>query len=520
MVVSAAAQHGWEISLADVSTAFLQGMSFEELAKVTGEEIREVCFNPPKGSWKFLSTFPCMKGCSETTHLLALKKGVYGLKDAPRAWRLKIDQVLRELGGVPMKSEPCLYMWHNSKRQLTLICSTHVDDFKICGEKEAVTQLLQGLEKKVGKLKTAVREFEHCGIMHKQNDDMSINIHQNHYVQQLSAIPTTKEQDLEATCSPNDAAAYMSLLGGVAWVVNTRADVAIFVGALQRVAKSPRYVDIKRLNIVLKFLKRHPIETKFKTIKGPLRIVAISDSAFKRQDESPLACRGSMIVLSADNPENPGGDIHVIDYQSKKQKRVTRSTYGAEIHGLADTMEAARTIACAYTELYTGAKTFDGLCKIEDHGKYHFPIDACLDAKSVFDSIVVADLKRPAEASLINILGQMREHMACHRIRTLFWIDTRDMLADGLNKGAVSRKALMQALVDGTWQVVHPLVKKLSSKTIINESLDDELVISEQMKAMKLDDENELELSMERLNLDHFSKEIPTELTEIFNVMD
>ena len=72
MVVSIAAQHGWDISIADVSTAFLQGMSFEELAKLTGEEIREVCFNLPKDSWKCLAQFPCMKGCSETTHKLAL----------------------------------------------------------------------------------------------------------------------------------------------------------------------------------------------------------------------------------------------------------------------------------------------------------------------------------------------------------------------------------------------------------------------------------------------------------------
>ena len=94
-------------------------------------------------------------------------------------------------------------------------------------------------------------------------------------------------------------------------------------------------------------------------------------------------------------------------YQSKKQKRVTRSTYGAEIHGLADTMEAARTIGCAYTELYRGTKTFNELVQLEDTGSYHFPIDACLDAKSVFDSIVAADCKKPAESSLINILRSL-----------------------------------------------------------------------------------------------------------------
>ena len=181
---------------------------------------------------------------------------------------------------------------------------------------------------------------------------------------------------------------------------------------------------------------------------------------------------------------NPGGNIHIIDYQSKKQKRVTRSTYGAEIHGLADTMESARTIACAYTELYTGAKEFGDLVTMEDAGAYHFPIDACIDAKSVFDSVVAADLKRPSEASLINILGQMREHMYYRRIRTLFWIDTRDMLADGLNKGAISRKPIMQAMCEGIWKVIHPLVSRFSNKIVIKESLDDDELFAQAQKAL------------------------------------
>ena len=65
--------------------------------------------------------------------------------------------------------------------------------------------------------------------------------------------------------------------------------------------------------------------------------------------------------------------------------------------------------------------------------------------------------------------------MATRKIRQLYWIDTRDMLADGLNKGAISRKPLLQALKEGVWRVVHPLVKKLSKQVIINEALDDEL---------------------------------------------
>ena len=70
LVCSISAIHGWPISIADVSAAFMQGMAFDELRALTGDEMREVSMNPPKGSWKFLSNFPIMQGCSEATHVL------------------------------------------------------------------------------------------------------------------------------------------------------------------------------------------------------------------------------------------------------------------------------------------------------------------------------------------------------------------------------------------------------------------------------------------------------------------
>ena len=61
----------------------------------------------------------------------------------------------------------------------------------------------------------------------------------------------------------------------------------------------------------------------------------------------------------------------------------------------------------------------------------------------------------------MNILGQMREHMSTTRIKKLWWIGTRDMLADGLNKGAVSRKALLLALTKGTSYCQHGIQEPL-----------------------------------------------------------
>ena len=74
--------------------------------------------------------------------------------------------------------------------------------------------------------------------------------------------------------------------------------------------------------------------------------------------------------------------------------------------------------------------------------------------------------------------------MSTHRIRTLWWIDTRDMLADGLNKGAVSRKALLEALTCGRWRVNHPRFKRDSNKIRIKEFEDDEDIHAEALSGL------------------------------------
>ena len=70
-------------------------------------------------------------------------------------------------------------------------------------------------------------------------DDGSIAIHQNHYIAQLKAVELPKNVNLDSLCSEHDVASYMSLLGAVARIVNTRAEVAIFVGAYKGLLKAP-----------------------------------------------------------------------------------------------------------------------------------------------------------------------------------------------------------------------------------------------------------------------------------------
>ena len=72
----------------------------------------------------------------------------------------------------------------------------------------------------------------------------------------------------------------------------------------------------------------------------------------------------------------------------------------------------------------------------------YVPIALYLDAKSVYAATIATFVKQPSEKSLLCHVQYLRELLDKDVLRALFWIDTRDMGADGLTKGAVARVLL------------------------------------------------------------------------------
>ena len=80
------------------------------------------------------------------------------------------------------------------------------------------------------------------------------------------------------------------------------------------------------------------------------------------------------------------------------------------------------------------------------------PIIVAIDAASVFEAIVAGPVKVPAAKGLFLHLLWVRELLS--RGQLCGWIDTRDMIADGLTKGSVERAAL-NALMSGKFYRQH-----------------------------------------------------------------
>ena len=456
LILIIAAQFGWDIGSADVSEAFLRGLTFEELAKQPGEVKRSVQLELPPGSAPFMQQFDGMKDFNPITEVLDMVKPGYGLKDAPRLWNMALRRVLQEFSMRPVLADKELYVLHRDG-QLVLILSTHVDDLKMTGTSEAMKALIAALEKAFDKLKVEWNKFEHCGIMHEQDEKTKeVTVHQNHYVKQLRPMKDdhVRHMDPLAEVDERTKTVYMSLLGGVAWVVQTRPDVGVYVSSLQRHLQNPRATDVLNLNRVLRYLKRHPLSITYRRVDKPWRLAVISDSAFQSKDQDCLALRSGIIALTS---VDTTGKVQVqpIEYLCKKQQHVCRSTYAAELHSALDLTSLALLINTAITEILCGVMSASEMVITLDSGKLTIPVDLYIDARAVFDSVTAKHVKTPADKILLIHALSLREHLTRRRVNRLLWIDTRDMVRDALNKGKIDRGPLRELFEKGIWSIVH-----------------------------------------------------------------
>jgi len=110
LLIALAAHEGWEVHHMDVKSAFLNGDLQEE-----------VYVEQPAG---FVIT-------GKEHKVFKLRKALYGLHQAPRAWNAKLDDTLLSLGFRRSPSEHAIYIRPNQGAQL--VVGVYVDDLVITG---------------------------------------------------------------------------------------------------------------------------------------------------------------------------------------------------------------------------------------------------------------------------------------------------------------------------------------------------------------------------------------------------
>ena len=466
LVVSITVQRSWKLFGLDVAQAFLKGLTFDQLNDLEkakgGSTIRAVQFRVPPGAVAILQRLEGYHDFDPAREVLDLVRPGFGLKDAPRLWSMALQQALQDLDWHPTKIDPQLYLKHRSG-SLVGVVSAHVDDLKGGAEEKVRLELIEHLTRRFGKLTEMYGSFEHCGVQHVQLENQGgYRLQQTHYVKQLRAIPEDEIQGWpdDKLVPPHVASSYISLTCAIAWVLLTVPAVAVYVSYLQRHLKEPRAVHVRAVNRVLRYLKAKEHYIVYRPLRGKVKLMAGSDSAFCARETDGLATRGCFIMLTAtEGISTPGGHCHLLDWQSKKQTHVCRATFSAELFSALDAANLALLINAVLTEVLWGPTSAAALETAQTAGKMPIGLHLCFDAKSVLTSVDGTGPVKASEKHLTLHLLKLREWLQTRVLEAAWWIDTRDMISDGLTKGKIPREAIDTLVTTGSWTLRHPTTR-------------------------------------------------------------
>ena len=225
--------------------------------------------------------------------------------------------------------------------------------------------------------------------------------------------------------------------------------MAVHVGYLQRHAHAPCVKHFKALNTVVRWMKRSPSTLRHVAVEPPWSVLVMPDSAFKATEPDCLAIRACVILLSSSassaRPTLPaGGPVGVVEFYSRKQPRVCRSTFSAELTSVDDATSIGLLIRGLFAELIHGPMKAGDLARRTDIGDLGVELEVGTDNKGLYSGTTATEVKTPSEPHLLYLLKALRDRLDSHSIDALWWFDTRDMICDAMTKGNLPREPLLR----------------------------------------------------------------------------
>ncbi|GJZ69558.1 zinc finger, CCHC-type containing protein [Tanacetum coccineum] len=271
LILALAAYHGWQVHHLDVKSAFLHGDLKEE-----------VYVTQPEG---FIQQ-------GNSGKVYKLTKALYGLRQAPRAWNVKLDQTLKSLDFKKCNLEQAVYT-KRSKNSI-LIVGVYVGDLIITGTpKKEIEVFKSQMEEKFEMSDLGLLAY-YLGIEVTQTGG-EITIKQTCYINKIlkdtsmmdsndAKIPMDPGTKLVKAEDGNgnsvDATYYRSLIGSLRYLLHTRPDLSYSVRLLSRFMQNPKDHHLKAVKQVIRYIKGTKEHGIIYKKEGGCKITGYSDSSY------------------------------------------------------------------------------------------------------------------------------------------------------------------------------------------------------------------------------------------------
>jgi len=374
---------------------------------------------------------------------LKLKKGMYGLADAPALWSLSLRWFLTvHLGGKPSHHDENFFIWRDSNGKITGAATAHVDDTNNAGLPKDLDHRRNLLEKRFGKLSRQLPPFQHVGLTIERLADGGYKLHQSEFAKALKIIRIDRGRSNEEALNPSETTQLRGALGGLLYLTYTRPDISADVVMLQTRVNQALISDLRKANAIIRRAWQNPdFGLCYPKLEGPVSILAVSDASFSTKSTS-YAIEGTAVFLRPRLPDNVGtasasafsSYVHMLAHHSGKAKRISHSTSHAESLAHYSVLTQAEQVAERFTECNAPwHPTLDEMINISSQGKYDMPIDSVTDCLDLME-LITGSKGCPQDRGQRLIVLSLRERRLLGKTRSCSHCVTTDMVCNSLTK--------------------------------------------------------------------------------------
>ncbi|GKB21199.1 ribonuclease H-like domain, reverse transcriptase, RNA-dependent DNA polymerase, partial [Tanacetum coccineum] len=267
LLLAIAANNKWEVHHLDIKSAFLHG------------DLKEVYVTQPEGFIKR----------EDNGKVYRLIKALYGLRQAPRALSIKLDNTLKSLDFKKCALEHAIYT--KTPRDSTLLIGVYVDDLILTGTPKKEIDKFKAQMKEKSKMSDLGLLAYYLGIEVTQTGG-DISIKQTAYANKI--LKEARMIDCNEKLIPIDPGTRLTKIteGCLRYLLHTRPDLSYFLGLLSRHMQEPKEQHMKAIKQVLRYVKgtkdygityKHNVGNK---IQGFSAAVA-TESTLKKEKELP-----------------------------------------------------------------------------------------------------------------------------------------------------------------------------------------------------------------------------------------
>ena len=447
VMLTVAAAHNWKLIKGDVTSAFLQANELDKDLFIEPDDVLKKAFNVKDGE------------------LLQVVKPGYGIGEAPRHWWETVKEDFARLGLQACELEPCLWLLRCSRTsRLIGMVMAHVDDFIMAGDTSHPEW--NNIVKKIRDLyqwgtwedmNDGIASLEQCGVMIEENEQ-GFFLHQRAYIEKITEVSAASggRHRSTDTLKDQDKTALREFCGKVYWLgVNTMPFVLAWVADLQSKIPEGTHQLYTAANNIVKLIQQHK-HMGLQIYRHDLTDLAVftwCDAAWASRPDGHSQGGHLTAIATTKAMDGVKAKFTVLDWGSKKLRRVARSSLAAEVQEAGDAEGEQSMVRMVMSEiLFNRSPTRDRVETLK-----LLPAVLVTDCKAFYDGVVRSQSAGLGLEERRTAIEALALRNALDEGNTVVrWVHSHAQIADGLTKGSWQAFGVLKLFLEKQeWRLIY-----------------------------------------------------------------